>query len=221
MTHLIIHAASSSHSTIVTAADPGELSPLEAAIMDACNSVHEARAAGDEDRIRALREMLADLLHRYDASDGEDHPSPAWARPNQRALALSALGEVAEAIRLEETALRYADSPRRKEISLGNLAERCIRAGEHLRAVDYFLRAWEIAPNSVPVMVTGAQALYLAGMPEEADQIFLALESRPELLTQDGELGAYLQYETRLLSMSVALPSLGRLMRRWHEVRTR
>mgnify|MGYP001322698940 CR=1 FL=1 len=207
--------------TIVTAARPGELSPLEAAIMDACNTLHEARAQGDTGKVDALRSTLFDLLARYDATDGEHHPAPAWARPNQRALVHSALGEVREAIRLEVAALRYADTPRRKEISLGNLAERCIRIGEHLKAVDYFLKAWEIAPDSVPVMVTGAQALFFAGMPDEADHIFEALETRPELLAPDGELGAYLQYESRLISMSVVLPALGRLMRHWHQVRAR
>ncbi|MBX3363618.1 MAG: hypothetical protein KF866_02525 [Phycisphaeraceae bacterium] len=219
MSALDLNTSAAPQTTIVTTADPEQLSLLEAAIMDGCNALHEARAAGDADAAAELHRELLALLDRYDATDGEDHPNPAWARPNQRALVRSAMGDVREAIRLEEIALRYADTPRRREISLGNLAERCIRIGEHLRAVEHFLNAWEVAPQSVPVMVTGAQALFFAGMPDEADQIFQALERRPELLSHDGELGAYLQYETRLLSMSVVLPSLARLMRQWHEHR--
>lgn len=207
------------HTTIVTATNPAELSPIEAAIMDACNVVHEARASGDSDRVRTMREVLMDLLDRYDATEAENHPNAAWARPNQRALVMSALGEVHEAIRLEKLALRYADTPRRREISHGNLADRCIRAGRPLEAVDHFLRAWEIAPDSVPVMVTGAQALFLAGMRDEADAIFASFLDRPEHLRPESELTAYLDFETRLHEMADELPSLGRLMRLWRSVR--
>ena len=33
--------------TLVTCPQPGDFSPLEAAIMDACNEMHEAREQGD------------------------------------------------------------------------------------------------------------------------------------------------------------------------------
>jgi len=201
--------------TLVTSAVPAELSPLEAAIMDACNEMHEARELGDDTLTADVRARLFDLIERYDAADAEGHPNAAWARPNQRALALSAAGEVARAVEAELAALKYADTPRRREISLGNLADRCIRLGRHADAIGYFLAALQVAPGSVPVLLTGAQALYLAGHTAEADRIFAQFLARPEMLTPRSELTAYLDCETRLREMSRELPSLAELMRRW------
>lgn len=198
--------------TLVTASDPSDLSTLEAAIMDACNTLHEARAAGDRETAASVRAHLNILLDRYDATDGDDHPNPAWARPNQRALALSAAGETEPAIRMEMTALKYADTPRRREISLGNIADRLVRLGRVGEALEFFLDAADEAPESVPVMVTGAQALHGAGMMSEADAIFAAMLDRPELLTEQSELAAYLDYERRLHDMAEDLPSLAALL---------
>ncbi|MEZ6243194.1 MAG: hypothetical protein R3B57_09135 [Phycisphaerales bacterium] len=208
-------AVKSADTTLVTSSVPGELSPLEAAIMDACNEMHEVRDLGDASQIAKVRGRLFELIDRYDAADAEGHPNAAWARPNQRALALSAAGEAARAIDAELAALKYADTPRRREISLGNLADRCIRLGRYNDAIGYFLAALEDAPGSAPILLTGAQALYLAGHTAEADRIFAEFLSRPEMLTPGSELTAYLDCETRLREMSRELPSLAELMRRW------
>lgn len=212
-------AAAVADTTLVTAPGPGVLSPLEAGVMDACNALHEARAMGDGAAVEDLRAHVLALLDRYDASDGENHRNPAWARPNQRALAMSALGDVEAAIRLETAALKYADTPRRREISLGNLAERCIRAGRPEEAVGWFLGAYEAAPESVPVLLTGAQALHLTGCSAEADAIFAAFLDDPSHLLPQSELGAYLEYEPRLRAMAGALPSLAALFARWEAAR--
>lgn len=205
--------------TLVTASTPGELSELEGAIMDACNELHEARALGIEGRVAEVRSRLFDLVEKYEQSDGDNHPNPAWARPNQRALALSAAGLVDEAIRAETIALKYADTARRKEISLDNLADRCIRAGRHEEAVAYFIDALAVAPTSVPVLMTGAQALYFAGHLEEADGIFAAFLDSPEQLAPNGPLGAYLDCEDRLRTMADDLPSLRALYDAWDRVK--
>ena len=110
--------------TIVTASNHDELSPIESAIMDACNELHAARQSNDIDGVEIFTQTLYSLLDTYDATDGEDHPNPAWARPNQRALAYSAMGNLEGAIALELAALKYADTPRRREISSGNIADR-------------------------------------------------------------------------------------------------
>ncbi|MCH8271371.1 MAG: hypothetical protein IH985_09215, partial [Planctomycetes bacterium] len=84
-------------STVVTAANPAELSPLEAAIMDLCNALHEARL--EQSGIAAeIERDLFELLERYEGSSADEHPNPAWAIPNQRALALSAAGRLDQAI---------------------------------------------------------------------------------------------------------------------------
>lgn len=202
-------------STIVTASISKELSPIEAAIMDACNTLHEARDRRDSRSIRELGEQLRMLLDRYDATDGENHPNPAWARATQRALALSAMGHIDQAIRLELTALKYADTPRRLEISLGNLADRCLRLGEPDRALSFFLDAINANPDSVPVLITGAHALYEAGHIEQADTIFKTLLDNPALLTPTSELGAYLDCDIRTRNLSEVLPSLSALYDRW------
>ncbi|MCC6286168.1 MAG: hypothetical protein IT439_12855 [Phycisphaerales bacterium] len=203
--------------TIVTAPQ-GELSPIEAAIMDACNEAHEARATGDEAHLESARRALNALLSRYEATNAEAHPNPAWALPSQRALAQSALGDVEGAIETEFRALAHADTSRRLEISLGNIADRCVRAGRVLEAVDFFLRAWDAAPRSVPVMLTGVQALYLAGMRDEANDICAALLDMPELLNPASELAAHLDLEPRFEEMSAHLPALARLMGLWRDV---
>ncbi len=202
-------------STIVTASRADELSPIEAAIMDACNELHEARDRRDNRSIRELGEQLESLLDRYDATDGENHPNPAWARATQRALALSATGRLDQAIRLELTALKYADTPRRLEISFGNLADRCLRLGEPQRAIEFFLDAINANPDSVPVLITGAQALYEAGHVQEADTVFKTLLANPALLTPSSELGAYLDCDVRTRNLSEVLPSLSALYDRW------
>jgi tetratricopeptide (TPR) repeat protein len=201
--------------TIVTASHTNELSPIEAAIMDCCNTLHEARDRQDLRTIREVSKELESLLDRYDATDGEDHPNPAWARANQRALALSAMGHIDQAIRLEMTALKYADTPRRKEISYGNLADRCLRLGEPDRAVGYFLDAINANPDSVPVLITGAHALHEAGYSEQADTIFRTLLENEQLLTPSSELGAYLDCDIRTRNLSEVLPSLSTLYDRW------
>ncbi|MEZ6233922.1 MAG: hypothetical protein R3B68_07010 [Phycisphaerales bacterium] len=206
--------------SLVTATKPAELSPLEAAIMDACNLLHEVRAAKDAARTAEVRSHLFDLLDKYDASDAENHPNPAWARANQRALAHSAAGEVEQAIVTERIALRYADTDRRREISLGNLADRCLRLGRYEEAIEHFLAAQDVAPQSVPVMLTGAQALALAGFSDEADRIFRQFLTA-EHLRPGTELVAYLEYEPRLGELAAGLPALAELMARWERTKPR
>lgn len=201
--------------TIVTASKANELSPIEAAIMDACNTLHEARDRRDHRTIREMTDQLEALLDRYDQTDGEDHPNPAWARATQRALALSAMGKIDQAIKLELTALKYADTPRRIEISYGNLADRCLRVGEPDRAVEFFLDAINANPDSVPVLITGAHSLFEAGYAEQADTIFRTLLDNPELLTPSSELGAYLDCDVRTRNLSELLPSLSALYDKW------
>jgi tetratricopeptide (TPR) repeat protein len=201
--------------TIVTASNPGELSPIEAAIMDACNGLHEARERGDQATFDALCASLNKLLTAYDDTDGENHPNPAWSRPSQRALALSAMGKVQEAVRAELIALKYADTPRRREISLGNLADRCLRLGDAELAVGYFLEAIEANPHSVPVLITGAAALFRAGHHEEAEAIFLAMLASPGLLDTGTELTAYLAFDPSVRAMRGKLSGLDALYAAW------
>lgn len=207
--------------TIVTASSSDELSPIEASIMDACNTLHEARDRQDQRTIRELSGLLEDLLRRYDETDGEDHPNPAWARANQRALAFSAMGRIDESIRLELVAIKYADTPRRREISYGNLADRCLRLGEPDRAVEFFLDAINANPESVPVLITGAHALYEAGYLEQADTIFRTLLDNEQLLTPSSELGAYLDCDVRTRNLSEVLPSLSALYDQWATLNAR
>ncbi len=207
--------------TIVTASFTNELSPIEASIMDCCNTLHEARDRQDMRTIREVSAQLEQLLDLYDQTDGENHPNPAWARANQRALARSAMGQLDQAIRLEQSALKYADTPRRKEISYGNLADRCLRLGEPDRAVEYFLDAISANPDSVPVLITGAHALYEAGYTEQADTIFRTLLENDQLLTPSSELGAYLDCDIRTRNLSEVLPSLSMLYDRWTAMNAR
>lgn len=201
--------------SLVTAADPSELSPIESAIMDVCNELHEARANNNAERIAGLCAQADTLLNKYAASNAEDHPNPAWATPNQRALVLSAAGKTRQAIDAELEALQHADTPRRREISLGNLAERCVRAGRIDEALRYFLDAADAAPQSVPVLVAGAQSMHLAGYRTEANRIFDELlnqaRRQPAMLGHAGELGAYLRYEPRLRRLAPDLPALSAL----------
>lgn len=210
------HQQPAEDTTLVTASSSSELSPMEAAIMDACNALHHARAAGDHQGVIELAQVLGELLERYAATDGDEHPNPQWAIPTQRALALSAMGKTREAIEAELNALPHADTPRRLEISLGNLADRCLRIGLIDEALAYFMRAWAVAPESVPIMLTGAQALDAAGLRDDANEIFESLLAVPELLAPDTELAAYLDHEPRLREMAVRLPALAELMARWH-----
>ena len=199
--------------TLVTSSD--ELSPIEAALMDGCNELYEARQLSDDARASVICDRLWTLLARYDETDGEDHPNPAWARPNQRALALSAMGKVEKAIETEAVALKYADTPRRLEISLDNLADRCVRVGRYDAAVEYFLQALEVAPSSVPVLLTGAQAMYLAGHIEEADAVFASMLDQPAMFERTSVLGAYLDCEDRLRTMARDLPALRAVYEAW------
>ncbi len=199
------------NTTLVTAPDPGDHSPIEAMLMDLCNSMHEAREHADVARLAALREQADGLLGSYEATDGEDHPNASWAIPNQRALVLSASGDVSGAIDAEREALPYADTPRRREISLGNLMDRLIRLERYDEAVVSFVEASEVAPNSLPVLLTGAQALYGAGLLSEANALFESIGAIPSLMAPGGELDAYLRYEPRLLEMAPDLPALSDL----------
>ena len=204
-------------STVVTAADPQELSPLEAVIMDLCNALIEARTERS-DSAGSIQRDLFDAVRRYEETGAEQHPNANWAIPNQRALALSAAGLYDDAIGTELLALDHADSPRRLEISLGNLAERCIKVHRYEEAVAWFLKAERVAPGRTPILLTGAQALYLAGYEEEADAIFATLLASPALLSPGTELDAYLRYESRLLGMADHLPALARLLDMWRSV---
>lgn len=196
-----------STTTIVTASNHSELSPIEAAIMDACNELHTSREAGDEQGIEIFTDTLYSLLDSYDATDGEHHPNPAWARATQRALALSAMGNLEQAISLELTALKYADTPRRKEISSGNIADRFIRLGDPASAIQHFLDAQEQSPDSVPVLLTGAVAVFEAGYKDHAESIFNAILSTPDLLTPNSELTAYLSMDPRTRQVASSLDS--------------
>lgn len=207
--------------TLVTSPAPGDMSPIEAAIMDGCNALHHARGEGDVPEATRIRRELFKLLDRYDETDAEGHPNPAWARANQRALVHSAAGELEAAVKFEIAALPYADTPRRKEISLGNLADRCIRSGRFEEAVEWFMLAQEVAPDRVPILLTGIQALCLAGFSAEANDLCESLLDMPGLMQENSELTAYLDYEERLKGMGGELPALGELYRRWNMVKSK
>ena len=201
--------------TIVTTSGKDNLSPIERAIMDACNALHEARDRNDTDSIGSLKAALHDLLDRYDATDGDDHPNPAWARATQRALALSAMGELDKAIALELTAIKYADTPRRREISSGNIADRLIRSGDPQGAIGFFLDAYEQSPDSVPILLTGAVALHEAGYDDQAQTIYATLADNPALLAGSSELGAYLTFDRRTRAAAGACPAGRELLATW------
>ena len=200
--------------TIVTTDDPHRLSPIEASIMDWCNLAHAARSRGDAGDLADISRELDRLLRRYDETDAEGHANPAWARPNQRALVLSARGELDEAIRVELIAAKYADTDRRQEVSFGNIADRLVRLGRADEAIGYFLKAWDVAPLSVPIMMTGAEAFYKAGRLDDADAIFAAFLDVEEPLIPPADLHAYLKYDGTLLEMAPHLPSLHALYQR-------
>ncbi|MEM8756195.1 MAG: tetratricopeptide repeat protein [Planctomycetota bacterium] len=195
-------------SSFVTTDDPNRLSPIEGSLMDACNLAHLARAEGNTAALADIRCGIAELLARYDASDGDGHPHPTWARPNQRAMTQSALGDVEAAINTEIVALRYADTPRRIEVSAGNIADRLLRIGRPDEAVQYVIQAWEAAPTSVPVMITAARAFYRAGQPAEAQAVFAELAELAPLLGPDSDLAATLRHEHDLSEMADDLPAL-------------
>ena len=219
MTQMIpTNSSAPSTTTIVTASQHDELSPIEAAIMDACNELHAARDDNDTEGIEIFTQTLYSLLDSYDASDGEDHPNPAWARANQRALANSAMGNIERAIALELTALKYADTPRRKEISSGNLADRFIRLGDPSSAIAYFLDAQEQSPDSIPVLLTGAVAVFEAGYTEHAESIFKTLLNNPKLLAPNSELEAYLQLDQRTRQAAESLDSGLKLLARLEDM---
>ncbi len=200
--------------TIVTTDDPRRLSPIESSIMDWCNLAHTARRRDDQDALVSIASELRALVHRYDETDGDGHMHPAWARPNQRALMLSALGQLEESIAVETVAAKYADTARRQEVSFGNIADRLVRLGRPEDAIEWFLKAWDAAPMSVPVMMTGARAFFDAGRPKDADAVFAALLNMEELLGQGTDLYAYLRYDGSLLDMASELPSLDALYKR-------
>lgn len=205
--------------TLITAPNPSNMTPLEAGMMDGCNVLHEAVAAGDDEQVAHLTADLAAMLDRYEAANADDHPNADWAVPHQRALVLSAAGDAEGAIVYEEIALDHAGTARQREISLGNLSERSLRLGRLDDAIEFFFRARDISPGSIPIMLTGAQALYLAGYTGQADGIFRALLARPDLLSIGNDLTAYLEFESRLHAMRRGLPSLNRLMDRWEMLR--
>ena len=207
------------NTSLVTSPTPDDMSPIEAAIMDGCNALHAARGEDDQDLCEQIRAELFELLDRYDATDGENHPNPAWSRANQHALVHSAAGELEAAIRLEIAALPYADTNRRKEISLGNLADRCIRAGRAEDAVEWFMLAQEVAPDRVPILLTGIQALWLGGYHEEANSVAELLLDMQELMHAQSELTVYLDYEDRLREVARDLPALSELYLRWDAIR--
>ncbi len=200
--------------TIVTASKHDELSNLEAAIMDACNELHAARDTNNHEGTEIFTQTLLSLLGTYDATDGDNHPNPAWARANQRALANSAMGNLDKAIALELAALKYADTPRRREISSGNIADRFIRLGDPSSAIAYFLDAQEENPDSIPVLLTGAVAVFDAGYTQQAEVIFKTLLNNPKLLTPDSELAAYLDLDPRTQQVAQSLESGLKLLAR-------
>lgn len=207
------------HTTLITSPNPAKMTPLEAAMMDACNTLHDAVARNDDRRIAETRSQLTELLDRYEACGAEDHPHPRWAVPHQRALAMSALGDLHQALVYEELALEHAGTERQREISLGNLAERSMRVGRIEDSIEYFFQARDVSPASVPILLTGAQALYLAGFKAESDGIFAALLGMNEQFRTGTELTAYLDFETRLQVMKRDLPSLQNVLRKWESVR--
>jgi len=200
--------------TIVTTDDPRRLSPIESSIMDWCNLAHTARRRDDHEALESIERELRSLVHRYDETDGDGHMHPAWARPNQRALMLSALGRLEESIEVEMIAAKYADTPRRQEVSFGNIADRLVRLERPDEAIEWFLKAWDAAPMSVPVMMTGARAFFDAGRHKDADAVFAALLNMEELLGPGTDLYVYLRHDGSLLDMAPSLPSLDALYRR-------
>ncbi|MEL6497453.1 MAG: hypothetical protein AAF937_00090 [Planctomycetota bacterium] len=188
--------------TIVTTDDPRRLSPIEASIMDWCNMAHRVRSRGDDAELATVSRELQRLLARYDETDGDGHSHPAWARPNQRALVQSALGRTAKAIATEIVALKYADTPRRVEVSAGNIAARHIRLHKPESAIPYFLQAWDAAPYSVPVLLTGATAFHRSGRTTAAESVFASLLEVTPMLGPDSDLAVWLTHDEELRELA-------------------
>lgn len=197
--------------TIVTTDDPRRLSPIEASIMDWCNMAHRVRARNDIEELLTVRRELHRLLRRYDETDGDGHAHPAWARPNQRALVQSALGQTAEAIETEAIALKYADTPRRIEVSAGNIAARFVRLDQPERSIPYFVQAWDAAPYSVPVLLTGATAFHRTGRHEQAEAVFASLLEIAPMLGADSDLAAWLTHDHELRDLADESEALSEL----------
>jgi hypothetical protein len=201
-------SANTPRGPIVTTDNPRRLSPIEAAVMDWCNHAHRIRERGDSEELQAVADELHRLLDRYDATDGDGHEHPAWARPNQRALVQSALGQVEAAVQTEQIALRYANTPRRVEVSAGNIADRLLRMDDPRGALPFFFQAWDAAPYSVPVMMTGARILHRLDRLQDADAVLAQLLELTPLLDGGSDLAVYLRHEHELGEMAPDLPAL-------------
>ncbi|MEL6795234.1 MAG: tetratricopeptide repeat protein, partial [Planctomycetota bacterium] len=114
----------------------------------------------------------------------------------------SALGRTIEAIETEAIALKYADTPRRIEVSAGNIAARYLRLGDADCAIAYFLQAWDAAPYSVPVLLTGATAFHRTGRHDEAESVFASLLEIAPMLGPDSDLAAWLTHDEELRDLA-------------------
>ena len=54
-----------------------------------------------------------------------------------------------------------------------------MRVGRNDEAIEYFFQARDVAPRSVPILLMGAQALYVGGHKAEADAIFRRIIATP------------------------------------------
>ena len=78
-------------------------------------------------------------------------------------------------------------------------------------AIPFFLQAWDAAPYSIPVLMTGARAFYRTGRIDDADAVFEALLEISESVGQDSDLAAYLAHGHDLETMADDIPALREL----------
>ena len=79
--------------------------------------------------------------------------------------------------------------------------------GDPATAIAYFLDAQDERPDSIPVLLTGAVAVYEAGYVEQAEVIFNTLLNNAALLNPTSELSAYLTLDPRTRKVAESLDS--------------
>jgi hypothetical protein len=198
-------------------------SPKQQACLDLINEFTFLKEHGaPEAQLAALRQEIEDALTDFEADC--DHPRPEWITRTLRAIALSAFGDLREAIDLEGEAARFAQDD--TDLSK-NLSNRCDYARQLAAvtpagpererlvasAVQDGMRALALsAGQNVGIALTAALAFVEAGMLEEAEALLARVAEDADVLGDPGDsLRVHLLNDLNFRALRFRLPTLERL----------
>lgn len=186
--------------------------PLHRKVIRYLNDYHEAVEEGDKEAMQELDELIPPLLKKFQESEAQNSPNPAWLSSKMWAGWYLARGKYEEALGFEHEGWTHAcneiERPetreaiaKRKSISASNIADELRRLGRYEEALTWALLSVELWSSNPINHLVLALAMYRAGHHDKAERIIEELMRTADFRSGRDILANCMRYERELYEM--------------------